>query len=903
MSDCKTIFLSDEPSFTDDLENKSHQTIAEIIEKIIRDSEESRAIGLEGKWGSGKSTIINILKQKFIKKEIFIIFDAWVHQGNPLRKSFLKDFLNALFPNNKPDSVKVIESKLDFIYSEKSQSEDFNLTLVESIIGIALFFIFPIGIALINKGLDQGISFNFSGIYNYYIIFGFLFTFSPLIFSAFFFCINSLHTKEENDKKNNFNPFLVLFKIFPKKTKIISLDDPETSSFEFEEYFKNILDEFYRQKKNEKKRIIIVFDNIDRISINESEQILSTLQIFLGDNFHKGKTENGQNNLYKNLWIIIPYNNTDFHSNFLANNFAGKKIDSLVNLTNSKYNEKCYLDSFLEKRLQIKISIPPLQLINFQKYVYDLLEDCFPIHEKIDKYNIYYFILNSFQNINEITPRKVKLFINQIASYHLHFCGTIPLSHVAYFVYIQNKNMTTEILNKISTGSFEKEEASIYNKLGPSIIGNFASLFYFSNDQLSLEVLYYPKFEKQIIDNDIESFENQISINNERVWLNFDKFISEEWLNQDRNNLLNSASLLIKLDDHSLPLDNEIYLKILERLNFISKSQDEWMPITTPGIEGICDLINLIHNDEFSKVILNCIIQSKYIDNLENQDNSKNKIILIQETVDIWANLIVRILMVREELGINLNSINCIPLKISPGIFIEFTSMLAKYDQKKHFWNIFDYNNSTDSINTFFIGIAKKYFSRRHLGSLEYLLYRNFPIDLGIISQELYNNATKEDVEHIYEYYEGLRLISESDNTYSQLLSKISNGSTAILDSYAISSARNDKDAQALLMFIYLKYSELIRIPSTPYKQNQKGFNLLIDQLIKIKPGDEISRRVAMYIINDKDPELLISVFNKNVKLKTFIKVMVQQIIEFDKSFFNYEFIKDNSVKLKDIWN
>ncbi|MDT7526997.1 KAP family NTPase [Pseudidiomarina sp. GXY010] len=64
---------------------------------INSSSGEGLTIGLEGFWGTGKSQVICLLNSKFKEesKTLFYIFDAWAHEGNPLRLAFLSGLIGA----------------------------------------------------------------------------------------------------------------------------------------------------------------------------------------------------------------------------------------------------------------------------------------------------------------------------------------------------------------------------------------------------------------------------------------------------------------------------------------------------------------------------------------------------------------------------------------------------------------------------------------------------------------------------------------------------------------------------------------------------------------------------------------------------------------------------------------
>lgn len=78
-----------------------HKRIANTIAEMISSDEEGKSIALMGSWGSGKSTVIQILKNEFSDKDAInnkdtkvFVFDSWSHHGDPLRVAFLKELGN-----------------------------------------------------------------------------------------------------------------------------------------------------------------------------------------------------------------------------------------------------------------------------------------------------------------------------------------------------------------------------------------------------------------------------------------------------------------------------------------------------------------------------------------------------------------------------------------------------------------------------------------------------------------------------------------------------------------------------------------------------------------------------------------------------------------------------------------
>lgn len=97
---CRTILLPDSPAQTDAF--GSHERLASAIAELISSDTGGKSIALTGSWGSGKSTVITLLKSKLEAYARVFVFDAWAHEGDPLRRAFLErliDFTESWAPN------------------------------------------------------------------------------------------------------------------------------------------------------------------------------------------------------------------------------------------------------------------------------------------------------------------------------------------------------------------------------------------------------------------------------------------------------------------------------------------------------------------------------------------------------------------------------------------------------------------------------------------------------------------------------------------------------------------------------------------------------------------------------------------------------------------------------------
>ncbi len=105
--ECPTVFVPDLPSQRDSFEtNKAYKRIISAIVNIVSSTTNNGiSIGVEGSWGAGKTTIINLLRDALHNSSPseqgqsqirLIAFDAWAHEGDPLRLTFLETLKDGL---------------------------------------------------------------------------------------------------------------------------------------------------------------------------------------------------------------------------------------------------------------------------------------------------------------------------------------------------------------------------------------------------------------------------------------------------------------------------------------------------------------------------------------------------------------------------------------------------------------------------------------------------------------------------------------------------------------------------------------------------------------------------------------------------------------------------------------
>lgn len=127
----KNKFLSDKPEGIDSFQSQAHTKIANVIAEVIKKGE-IKLIGLEGEWGSGKSNIVKLLEKILSGEEyIFYTYDAWGHQEDLQRRSFLENLTEIM--KNKFNH-KDWKKKLDSLLATKTKTEQKEIPKFSNII-------------------------------------------------------------------------------------------------------------------------------------------------------------------------------------------------------------------------------------------------------------------------------------------------------------------------------------------------------------------------------------------------------------------------------------------------------------------------------------------------------------------------------------------------------------------------------------------------------------------------------------------------------------------------------------------------------------------------------------------------------------------------------------------------
>lgn len=275
------VFLSDEPIESPEQDKFEHREYVDALKKILENAEPRWNIGVFGKWGTGKSSIINLLFDRLeanpaFENTVCVEFDAWTHAEESIRTDLLLgiDYELGEKTDTKVDGEYGILGE-DYIteelydMTEETGSEDLSyrkytaelLSHSKLITGIVVItaLILVLGVltnvlnlvGVLNPGPDLMATVN--SILQIAIL--------PLFLSLFIFM-----AKQVEDATST------LRQRYPRKEW----------SGAYEQLFEDMLTELVEE--TEKEEVIISVDNLDRCESDTVYDVLVSLKTFMENN-------------------------------------------------------------------------------------------------------------------------------------------------------------------------------------------------------------------------------------------------------------------------------------------------------------------------------------------------------------------------------------------------------------------------------------------------------------------------------------------------------------------------------------------------------------------------------------------------------------------------------------------
>nr|WP_276976757.1 P-loop NTPase fold protein [Ferrimicrobium acidiphilum] len=379
--------LPDHPESTDFF--GAHTAIAKTLADMVLSENEGRCVAIEGAWGSGKSTVIDLLNKHLNGRADLFVFDTWSNQGDPLRYSFMTEFASWVMKNNirglTSDAQKWLTS-INNTARQTSTEESSPVTpkSTEAQILIAALLVgLPVGLALASDIWSTLLS---------AVTAKFLYFFALFLVLAPVLCLGWLYWTKKFDL---FKEILEALERAGDYAKRITVrHGPLATSLEFARQI-NEMCESLCQSDSERK-LLVIFDNIDRVAESNSAKAWSFLSAFLDVVHDKAK------HYANNIWVFVPVD-----------------LDSVpIPVTGTAHDKVNGLKrQFIEKTFQVTVVVPPPLSVAAERYFKTEYERAFSQTDAQRDWYECYTVLREMRGADEsFTPRALKRFINDLVA-------------------------------------------------------------------------------------------------------------------------------------------------------------------------------------------------------------------------------------------------------------------------------------------------------------------------------------------------------------------------------------------------------------------------------------------------------------------------------------------------------
>ena len=462
-------FLTNQPLGEDLFENKSQDKIAQVISEKIIDDPEFKIIGIDGEWGSGKSNLVRLLDKKLERTHKFFVYDVWGHQEDEQRKSILVELTE--FIKNEPNLLKqgdkkIWDNKLKVLLAKSKETTTINQPYLS--IGFIFSLLSIVYIPTVNVFKDS--IKDFLEIESWFWKFV-LVTF-PLIIVVGIYIWNVIgNWSQKNGFWNSFKlsaeeTFQVYTNKQKKETKIETVSEDQPSVRDFQNWMNDINDDL-------NKKVVIVFDNFDRLPKKHILNIWSSIHIFFAEKS------------YSNIKVIIP--------------FDREHIQNAFNELNGKENTK-FGDDYVNKTFDIVFRITLPIMSNWKKFFTNQWEKAFISYDE-DELRL---VVQVYEFLNRrITPREIISFINEILTIKL-LDNSFKERYVAIFV-LKKDDILKNPLNAITNLEYLKGLQSFYSN-DKDFAKQLTAIVYHIDVENAIELIYTQELRDSMNKNDVEQF-------------------------------------------------------------------------------------------------------------------------------------------------------------------------------------------------------------------------------------------------------------------------------------------------------------------------------------------------------------------------------------------------------------
>ena len=558
---CPTRTVDDAPASEDVF--GSHAPIAAAVGDLITTEPGGRTIGLEGGWGSGKSTVVRLLNDRLDGSGAHVVvFDAWAHEGDPLRRSFLETLIASVSAKGWIEEQSWGERRENLARRRRVEHtrpvSRIERPAIIAGAGAALFAILvPLGAALVEAGLSANRNGAFwSGVAVYAVLAVLIATGTVWLFRG------------RSDPAGG--AILSLFSVesVTESTRE-TIETPDPTSVEFESTFRDLMRDSLGT--DSARRLVLVVDNLDRVSPDDARSIWATLQTFLHH------SDDDREPWLDSLWVMLPYD---------RDGIARLWDESATDGSDEMQPGATLADSFIDKSIQVRFEVPLPLLSDWRAYLESTLRLALPDCGEADGYAAYRLYAHRLADSDRPpSPREIKQYINRIGALHRRWQHELPFASLAYYASLGIDGV--KVADRLRGGTLP--ETGPADLLDDDIDAHLAAIAFNTNPKRARQVLLGPLIDRAL----------RRDTSDELVEL-LDRPGFWETLLQSpivqpgigRPELLKAAARLLDVPDPQRPHDE--WREVTSQFARQGLAEDDWPALTHDSANELTGLLSLV---------------------------------------------------------------------------------------------------------------------------------------------------------------------------------------------------------------------------------------------------------------------------------------------------------------------
>jgi hypothetical protein len=510
----------------------------------------------------GKSTVVGQLRQQLNQPaERVFVFDAWAHQGDPLRRSFLEALSEGLMSAGGSTGAWLSEKdwrpKLDELAGRRRTSVRKTHTRVRDVAKLAAIGALgvPPGAVVLSDALDDNPRFDAW----WWLALGILLTCAPVLGVVAGLAIRRFNSeKRAEDQKHDIGVLDPLVGNQNTDEYSDSWESGEPTSIEFESAFREMMG---HSLSDASRRLVIVLDNLDRATPEAALAILATMQTFVGT------SEQRREPWHDRLWIVVPFDS-----------------DGMERLWNSGDGDRDVAMDQFDKLFDVTLRVPPLRLSDVRTYLSRLLQEALPDTDTDDQE----LATRAFTTFRRIitqarddlpTPRKLKQLVNQVVALRLQ-APEAPVATLMYFALCCRYQPDIEDwLLRADNPRIDFERL-----LGPNVHRTVAALHYGRSEEESLQLLLSGPLENALESGNAEALQGLMSAPG--AWDVAEQLDFESWWTDDDGETVGLAVAALA-DAGLLDADSPDAHRVLHRIQESCQAHAKLRPRTERAGVGL----------------------------------------------------------------------------------------------------------------------------------------------------------------------------------------------------------------------------------------------------------------------------------------------------------------------------